>query len=148
MYRLILFLILFLLPVCGLAEIEVKDQSDYTRILEQGDPALHDEAVAGLVDSHGRIPWKALSTVLPRIDTLRPKTRILVAERLQHRTLDPRVVLALAKMTADEDIRVKRAAINTLLKGNYTVEVAEALARIPESTGRPHIPNRASHRTN
>lgn len=130
MYKVLLMLIILLLPVSSWAKIEVSHSSDYTRILEQGSPKLVEEAVVGLLGTDGKLPWKSLSTVLPRVGSISGRTRAKVAESLRHRTLDTRAVSALEQMTYDDDLRVQRAAVKSLIKGNPTSEVLLVLERI------------------
>ncbi|BCR06959.1 hypothetical protein DESUT3_40280 [Desulfuromonas versatilis] len=119
----LLLVCLLLLPSLGFA----KGQSDYARVLEQGDPARWHEAVEGSFAKQGRLDWKSLGVILPRVERMEARTRQLVAAGLAYRTEDPRVIEALGRLAYDGDPRVREAALESLLTGK-----SEAVALLLE----------------
>jgi len=122
--RYLLLLMLLLLPAVASA-----DPGYYADILENGEPSRWHEAVENSFAKQGRLAWKSLSVILPRIALMEARTRELVAQGLQYRTEDRRVVSALATLAYDNDLRVRKAAVGSLLSGE-TEEIAQILERL------------------
>lgn len=112
------------------------DAAYSAHILEHGDPAQWHEAVEGSFAKQGRLAWKSLAVILPRVEQMVPKTRQLVAQGLQYRTSDPRALKVLSILVYDSNQPVRKAAIKSLLTGE-SEEVAQLLEKLGPQDGLP-----------